>query len=175
MTRRKLVPCLLCRVDTWDDDQICGRCRSDHKNGQALREQLKKHEGDLEPMYAAAYWYLYHFAGNQGRDEREVKSDLQRSLLQLAQVVPVEYAWESERGIPVVAEKPDRSAYERINAYLVPKGYASLLQQIYRDIVDLLAHTYEDGLRKGSSVLQGLASGRTSIDDFNRLTKGDLR
>lgn len=177
--RRNPVPCVLCGEEqTRDWDHICYKCRDEWKRGHAWAQAEEKRDALPDGMIEASiawYWYLYHFAGNADNVNllrNDSKQRFRDALLELvgASRVPdsrmvTSHSWAI--GYPRQERVRDSISQSR---YILrgDERTLALLQQVYECACELMAHAYDEGLRRGRSFVQDLADGKMTVKDLER-------
>lgn len=179
-TPRKRKPCPGCnQVDQRRPaDQVCHECQQLIKEALARRAELQRTK-EAEPAKLPHSAHCLPYIPNVDGDERDV---IQRFVFGLVKMVGTPTKWNAKWFPPqtysrtgYIIEGKSGCDSGGTTYWLVPRGLVKMLQDLYAAILAGSANAYAEGFSNGHNLILGLATGETSIDDFNEQSAQSAR
>lgn len=153
-----------------DSEKVCDTCQQLIEEAQTARAR-KSRRADVELVRVPFAAYAFPGMSNVWDVPRDT---IHGNLFALVELLgsPHTGAW-VQADADLVDYSEDRFNRSSPRNWYLPKGFAAIVAQLYQAICDGTDYAFQKGNQKGHSLIVGLASGRTSIDDFNKATVGD--
>lgn len=165
-------PCPGCHEERdRNSDEVCEDCKKLLQEAIDARAR-KNRRADTEivgvPFAAHGFPYIHRIGSDLNTEVRE-------SFFALAELLGSEI---TERFFGAKTSMVDLSE-DRFNnssphPWYLPKGLAAITTRLYAAITRGAEVAYEEGKTEGHQLIVGLATGRTSIDEFNAATVGEV-
>lgn len=164
--------CPMCGCNRWrNEDAICfdcfGRLRQGDEALAALRKQLET-PSVMVTLDGRDVPYLAGDSNNWGDRVCDWIVNLAESV---AVPLPPGFSRYDNTCEPLVG-KTSRMGIDRDEAVFIPKTFHAALCGLWSAIVAMSDRQYKNGKDSGSNLLLGLATGETTIADFNKATIG---
>ena len=143
--------------------EVCGCCKSLMKDGRKFRRQCHQRIGGWVQM--PAFWHslpYIHYARKPGEEFQKAFFDL---VVALAAEIPSN-EWAATELLPGGHHYSNGEG-----VYLLPADL-DRLRDLYQAVIDIAESAYQEGVEKGQRFIEGLISGKTTIEKFNNATLG---
>jgi hypothetical protein len=180
MSRTKR-PCPGCgQVKPWRAaSEVCADCKVLLDEGRKARERAATVPRGTElavlPFAPHRLGYIPHFwQPFLGERHKSADAVIQQAIFDLASMFGEQVEWRDVRRSNQQPLAPvTMDGHGGNNTYWkVPIGLRDILTRLYEAVQAGAKHAYEEGKHDGHSLLIGLATGQTSIEDFNKATIG---
>lgn len=154
-----------------DSESVCNDCKKLLQEAIDARAR-KNRRADTElvgvPFAAHGFPYIVRLGTDLNDEVRDAFFALCELLGSQVQGIFV------STNASIVDLSEDRFNHASPRAWYLPKGLAAITTRLYDAIIRGSEAAYETGRSEGHQLLIGLATGRTSIDQFNEATVGEV-
>ena len=147
-------------------DGVCSDCRNLLLEAKAWREQIAAEPGEFVAVVEQAHWFP-HIPCSDGADRA-----FHALILKLVRcigeniphsAVPRDY-WDDRR------DMIEGQQQSRAPIWKLPAGAAGVIQGLHDSVRAIAKAAFEKGRERGCGLLQGLATGEYSVQEFNELS-----
>jgi len=152
-------------------DSICAGCLRRIREAGLTAEKLRKQAEVPSVMVSLQGGDIPYLAGDQEHSGESVREWIVRLAESVAVPLPAGFNPYSIDCEPLVGEMSNHGV-RRDCAVHIPKTFHAALAGLWQAIVRVCDRRQKDGMSAGSSLLLGLATGETTIAEFNDATIG---